>query len=141
MSGASERAAKNGIPRRIQLRRTKGWRKPEGAVVVSRPTRWGNPVRVLHRDGTWDVVGVDVHGPEIAVRISRRDALQAAVDWYRSILTRPGKGGEFDRQVIRDHLAGADLACWCKPDEPCHADVLLEIANAKLSAGPIGDEP
>lgn len=129
LSGASERAAKNGIPRRIQLRRTKGWRKPEGAVVVSRPTRWGNPVRVLHRDGTWDVVGVNVHGPTIAVRISRRDALQAAVDWYRSFLTRPGKGGEFDRQVIRDNLAGRDLCCWCKPDEPCHADVLLELAN------------
>jgi hypothetical protein len=31
------------LPRRIQLRRTKGWRKPPGAVVVARPTRWGNP--------------------------------------------------------------------------------------------------
>ena len=30
-------------PRRIQLRRTRGWRKPPGAVVVPRPTRWGNP--------------------------------------------------------------------------------------------------
>ncbi len=31
------------VPRRIQLRRTKGWRKPPGAVVIPRPTRWGNP--------------------------------------------------------------------------------------------------
>ena len=30
-------------PGRVQLRRTKGWRKPEGAVVVARPTKWGNP--------------------------------------------------------------------------------------------------
>lgn len=31
------------MPERIQLHRTKGWRKPEGAIVVSRPSRWGNP--------------------------------------------------------------------------------------------------
>jgi hypothetical protein len=33
-------------PRRVQLRRKPGWRKPPGAVVVSRPTRWGNPYPV-----------------------------------------------------------------------------------------------
>jgi hypothetical protein len=26
-------------------------------------------------------------------------------------------------------LRGKNLACWCKPDQPCHADVLLELAN------------
>ena len=30
-------------PRRIQLSRRKGWRKPENTIVVARPTRWGNP--------------------------------------------------------------------------------------------------
>jgi hypothetical protein len=30
-----------------------------------------------------------------------------------------------------DELRGRDLACWCPLDEPCHADVLLEIANAE----------
>lgn len=30
---------------------------------------------------------------------------------------------------IRNELAGFDLACWCPLDQPCHADVLLEIAN------------
>jgi hypothetical protein len=33
-------------PQRIQLRRTKGWRKPQGAIVVSRPSKWGNPISV-----------------------------------------------------------------------------------------------
>lgn len=28
------------MPSRIQLRRTKGWRKPEGAIVVARPSKW-----------------------------------------------------------------------------------------------------
>jgi hypothetical protein len=26
-------------------------------------------------------------------------------------------------------LRGKNLACWCPLDQPCHADVLLEIAN------------
>ena len=28
-----------------------------------------------------------------------------------------------------DELRGKNLACWCPLDQPCHADVLLEIAN------------
>ena len=31
---------------------------------------------------------------------------------------------------VREHLRGRDLACWCPLDEPCHADVLLAVANA-----------
>lgn len=38
-------------PQRIQLRRTKGWRKPEGAIVVARPSKWGNPFRLHGRNG------------------------------------------------------------------------------------------
>jgi len=26
-------------------------------------------------------------------------------------------------------LRGKNLACWCRLDEPCHADVLLKLAN------------
>lgn len=39
------------MPTRIQLKRTKGWRKPEGAVVVTRATKWGNPFKI-GPDGT-----------------------------------------------------------------------------------------
>ena len=34
------------MPVRIQRRRTRGWKLPEGAVCVSRPSRWGNPIKV-----------------------------------------------------------------------------------------------
>lgn len=91
-------------PQRIQLRRTKGWRKPDGAVVVARPTRWGNPFPVIDGDRDFAVV------------------------LYRSWLTvHP------DARSLRDDLdslRGKDLACWCPLDQPCHADILLEIANA-----------
>jgi len=31
---------------------------------------------------------------------------------------------------VRRELCGKDLACWCPLDQPCHADVLMEIANS-----------
>lgn len=90
-------------PKRIQLRRVKGWRKPDGAVVVARPRRWSNPYRI------------DVYG------ISRDEA----VSRFRETLTStPGLLDE-----ARADLAGHDLACWCPPGEPCHADILLELVN------------
>lgn len=98
--------------KRIQLSRAKGWRKPEGVVVVSRPSKWGNPFRV------GDASPWGEHEPMTA-----KDAVEA----YRYLLF----GWEANAQVTamaRAELAGRDLACWCPLDAPCHADVLLEIA-------------
>ena len=92
------------VPQRIQLRRAKGWRKPANAVVVARPSRWGNPHRV-------DEVGRD-----------------AAIAAYERDL-RAGRL-QFSVEDVRRELRGRDLACWCSPDDRCHADVLLVIANA-----------
>lgn len=90
--------------RRIQLRRTKGWRLPEGAVSVARPTRWGNPFRI--------------GDPEIPDR-------RAAVAAFRAYLAAHPELVEAARRELR----GKVLACWCAPGTPCHGDVLLEIAN------------
>lgn len=110
-------------PRRIQLRRTKGWRKPANTVVVARPTKWGNPFRVQQ----YTMVEVDQG-------LMAADAVQgicvtaeATVNKYRRWL----KG--FGRPICRDakeQLRGKNLACWCKLHAPCHADVLLELANS-----------
>jgi hypothetical protein len=89
------------MPQRIKLSRIPGWRKPAGAVVVSRPSRWGNPFPVAE--------------------FGRDEAIRR----YRELLTdTPGLVDEMKRD-----LAGRDLACWCKPGQPCHADVLLDLAN------------
>lgn len=106
-------------PQRIQLRRTKGWRKPEGAIVVTRSTKWGNPWKI--GSTTWTVLpgGVidrEPHPPltrEQAVE-SFRNSMEHDPDWVA---------------VIRRELAGRDLACFCPLDLACHADVLLEIAS------------
>lgn len=91
-------------PRRIQRKRTQGWRMPDGAVYVGRPTRWGNMFST-----TW-------HGG-ITVGTA-----QQAVICYRSVVLAE----KWDLSPLR----GKHLACWCALDQPCHADVLLELANA-----------
>ena len=93
------------MPRRIQLHRTKGWRKPEGAVVVARPTKWGNPFVVTDGDSA-------------RAAALYEDWLEHSVDPRAASL----------REDLHE-LAGRELACWCPPDRPCHADVLLRLAN------------
>ena len=116
-------------PKRVQQRRTKGWRKPEGAIAVGRGTRWGNAARIV--EGGCNGPGVFVvltpePGPASCIYAGddRTAAHQAAVDYFRALTKQIGHA------LIREHLAGRDLMCWCPLDQPCHADVLLEIANA-----------
>lgn len=138
-------------PQRIQRRRTAGWRMPDGAVYVGRPTRWGNPftvgktlVRYPAIDGdTWEHEGrsgktpgerhayrhpdgsITWHRVEVATRAQ-------VVELYR-LHTGPMGSYELDVDEVRRELAGRDLVCWCPESEPCHADVLLEIANSEAS--------
>lgn len=104
------------MPQRIQLRRTKGWRKPDGAVVVARPSAWGNPFKV-------DEPGI----PTAA------EAVRRFREWL--LPYRHGDGleaylvSEANLLAVQAELRGRDLACWCPLDQPCHADVLLELAN------------
>ena len=101
-------------PRRIELSRKKGWRLPPNTVDVSRPTKWGNPGEVRR-------------GP---LRKLTDDASPAeAVEAFKMMLAE-GITPPFALANIREELAGKNLACWCKIGTPCHADVLLRLANA-----------
>ena len=107
----------SGGPRRVQLSRAMGWRMPENAVKVDRTTKWGNPFRVGDR------VQVNPSCP-VAVCFSA----QEAVDAFRSFCEHP-IGARF-RADAAEQLRGKNLACWCPIGSPCHADVLLELANS-----------
>jgi len=88
---------------------------PPNAVKVDRSTRWGNPY----------VVGTDgVPDADTAVRL------------FRALLRRQfnelsHRYFVFTDERLRADLGGKVLACWCSLDQPCHADVLLEIANGE----------
>lgn len=152
------------MPERVQLKRVKGYRKPDGAIVVARPTVYGNPFPIEGSWIMWTAVGLGWRGDSAGRRA-------CAVALYRAWLTgepvvlgpmaasTDGGALEFsDGSVVTmndhcmgiarfaaglmgetptfpeppslDELRGHDLACWCRLDLPCHADVLLEVANA-----------
>lgn len=106
-------------PKRIQLRRTKGWRMPDNTVKVDRTTRWGNPFAVTEDRTRGEAVGA-----------------------FRTWLTVDGCDADMPETKLcildsLDELRGKNLACWCPLEDaegrrvPCHADVLLEIANGE----------
>ena len=97
------------MPQRIQRKRTKSWRMPQGAVYVGRPTIWGNPFGAGHSRMNAE---------------DRRDAVDLFRKWWLKLLAE-----NIGRPLVE--LRGKDLACWCPLDQPCHADVLLELANAE----------
>lgn len=106
-------------PKRIQRKRTKGWRKPDGAVIVDRTSRFGNPFKI---GDCW--------------RSDRGDAFlektvndaETAVRFFSDMLDYPTRPyPTLDELVTALH--GKDLVCWCPLDQPCHADVLLKIMN------------
>jgi hypothetical protein len=70
--------------------------------VVTRPTKWGNP-----------------HPLELGRE-------EAVLRYHEDLLAgRLAVTVEDARRELRGH----DLACYCPLDEPCHADVLLAVAN------------
>lgn len=89
-------------PKRIQRKRVKGWKKPAGAVNVTRPSKWGNPFL----PGDYIDIGDCLADYEVHIR-----------EHIRS--------GHLDLAELK----GKDLMCWCRLDAPCHADVLLKMAN------------
>lgn len=105
-------------PKRVQMSRQKPWRAENpGAVIVARPSTWGNPFKV----GGVAMIESDWRDTRITIEYTVTAAL--AVELYRQRFVH-------DAREIRAALAGRDLACWCPLDQPCHADVLLELANA-----------
>ena len=107
-------------PKRIQLSRRKGWRMPPNTVNVARPEKWGNPFKV----GDYaKLIGAQpgytlIETNEQAVDFYRR----YAEAWLPEYLAR-----------VQRELGGKNLACWCPLDQPCHADVLLELANSEIT--------
>ncbi len=120
------------MPERIQLSRKKGWRIPEGAIIVSRPSNWGNPFKVYEhckgKNGDWGVKDTGRLDAPMGHGWTRLGAHMAAVAAYRSVVEEQYPEGM--RPYLALALGGHDLACWCPLDMPCHADVLLEMANA-----------
>jgi hypothetical protein len=114
------------LPERIQLRRTKGWKMPPGAVKVDRSTIWGNPfTRADARGAGYKASDADLDAFNVAAFAGWLGGNRNGIWWT-------GSEADARRDLILSRLPelrGKPLACWCKPGSPCHADVLLALAN------------
>lgn len=126
------------MPRRIQRKRTKGWRMPEGAIYVGRPSAWGNPFLIADVLRRFPSLTVDQGAGfvvsefrDLIACVERGLAYEDSVPDQRRGRPRVARRFTYSSIAeIRADLRGHDLACWCPLDQPCHADVLLELANA-----------
>lgn len=106
-------------------------RLPPGAVSVMRPSRWGNPFRMVCTGGVYSVeyqIGRKDAGVVIRDGLTLDEARAEAVEQYRAWLREAPRGREIRKQA-REMLRGKKLACCCPLDKPCHADVLAEAVN------------
>jgi hypothetical protein len=103
---------------------------PKNTVYVGRPTVWGNPFKIKKPFDKkildyWSTVPMTVDAGEL-IATSAKDA----VDLYEQVLV---SHHGLDQVLYCVHatkeLRGKNLACWCSLDKPCHADVLLIVAN------------
>lgn len=108
------------MPERIVLSRKKGWRMPPNTKKVDRSTRWGNPFNATQVAHTF------YHTiPMPIVYFNAPPGLDRCIDLYIAYLF-----GVLKHQPdFLEPLRGKDLACWCKAGAPCHADILLRLAN------------
>jgi len=128
-------------PIRVQLSRKKGWRMPENTVKVDRSTRWGNPFNFKDSSYCWTALAYGEKGNPAGRQAA---SVKAFREWMKTGggMRLEGAGlylGDKPLATSPDceagpppdptELRGKNLACWCKPDAPCHADVLLELAN------------
>lgn len=109
---------------RIQRSRARGWKMPDGALYVGRGSMWGNPFAAPD--------------PALAARMFRcwltGSVRSPALLDCRKVL--PGPLDERRRGILAEigMLRGRTLACWCRPGQPCHADVLTELADHQGAA-------
>lgn len=118
-------------PVRVQRKRTKGWRMPPNTVAVSRPSMWGNPIDWQECQSEYGCTEVeakravkDIYHDLAVFALSDRGNADAKARFANFVPTQ-----QFIKANIAS-LAGKNLACFCALDQPCHADVLLELANA-----------
>ena len=125
-------------PIRIQRKRTKGYKMPKNTIYVGRPTKWRNPFKVGKRTPAWEktfiaiqlckknfIVPGDIKVIYKTGIFDKPITLKQSIQWYRIWLKFQIEAKNLN---VKD-LRGKNLACWCKPGEPCHADILLKLAN------------
>lgn len=135
-------------PQRIQIERSKGWKKPEGTVNITRPGPFGNPYRVGDLVTISGLRADDHQGFALPFKLTAQQAVEMfrAEMLGRLLIPRPPDDDrptpadlEYQAAVLNHRLAmelldqvrGHDVACACRVENVCHGDVWLELANMR----------
>lgn len=127
--------------KRIQRKRTNGWKMPNNTIYVGRPTKYGNPFKLIG-----DILYVDAsHRRKILspwiiydhnYLYTKEEGIKKCVELYKSWvignITSLVKPCPFTLAKARKELIGNDLACFCSLSSPCHADILIELLTNPL---------
>lgn len=127
------------MPKRIQRRREKGWRKSKNTVYVGRGSKWGNIFKVGSYLSLWRKAFVAVHLAKENNKkvtdiydsgiLNKKINLDDSIKWYKYWIKFRIKNNQLDI----NELKGKNLMCWCPLNQICHADYLLEIANDNIA--------
>lgn len=109
------------MPKRIQRKRTPGWRLPDNTVCVTRPGKFANPYRIGD-------LSFDVRNPEESFEITRDNCLTLFRSYAEQRL-------QIEPTWLNPLIDKDFVACWCKAEDKCHGDLLLELIAEKTKDG------
>lgn len=111
-------------PIRVQLKRVKGWKLPPNTVSVTRPGYYGNPYKIDGDPATLPFVVVSNIKSELNGPLTREQVVEAF-----EIYLDKHADGKRKLETARREIVGKNLACFCKLDKVCHADIWLKKLN------------
>lgn len=104
-------------PIRIQRKRAKGYKMPPNTVSVTRPGKWGNPFVVGEFGTREECLNAFTYLMQGNICLTSKSTIDKQKKYYNHV-----------KENLKE-LKGKNLACFCPLNKPCHADILLEIAN------------
>lgn len=132
------------MPARLQRKRTKGYKMPENTQYVGRPTKWGNPFKLVggtvyinagHRRKVFDKWVWLCEGKNSVYVVWLYALLFESTERWRKMDAFNDHYCDFEfwrnhfKKLDLSEIRSKNLACFCSLETPCHADFLLKIAN------------
>lgn len=115
------------LPYRIQLKRDKGWRMLENAVICDRRSVWGNPYKIVKK--------ARIHHKGLVYHVTREKTTLSLYYYDENKAVRQSlrlfdydieEMAQDERREWLKPLLGENLACWCSKESRCHCDILFK---------------
>jgi hypothetical protein len=121
------------MPIRVQRKQAKGYKMPINTKSVTRPHKFGNPYKI-GMNNVWDIKDRETGKSlkDILIAKNGENKYHTVEDTLLAFCEKIKASAAMQR-VIKRELFGKNLACFCPISSPCHADILLEVANKSFT--------